>query len=104
MISRQLKVVSAGVGACAVVAMGAIGLAFSDISAADTPEPAPPGPVTTSGDHHRSDDHRLRGRERTEDVDRRSGDHDNTIRESAHCGTALDPLSKTPKSEMGLQR
>lgn len=48
MISRQLKVVSAGVGACAVVAMGAIGLAFSDISAADTPEPAPPGPVTTS--------------------------------------------------------
>jgi len=28
--------------------MGAIGLAFSDISAADTPEPAPPGPVTTS--------------------------------------------------------
>jgi len=28
--------------------MGAVGLAFSDISAADTPEPAPPGPGTTS--------------------------------------------------------
>ena len=37
---------SAGVGACAVIAMGALGLAFSDISAAE-PEP-PPGPVTTS--------------------------------------------------------
>jgi hypothetical protein len=28
--------------------MGAIGLAFSDVSAADPPAPAPPGPVTTS--------------------------------------------------------
>ena len=36
--SNQFKLVSAGVGACAVIAMGALGLAFSDISAAE-PEP-----------------------------------------------------------------
>jgi hypothetical protein len=47
-ISRQLQVASAGIGACGTVAMGAIGFASTDISAADTPEPAPPGPVTTS--------------------------------------------------------
>lgn len=45
--SRQFKLASAGVGACAVIAMGALGLAFSDIGAAQ-PEPPPPGPVTTS--------------------------------------------------------
>ena len=51
MVRRDFEAVESGtgwIGACAVVAMGAIGLAFSDISAADTPEPAPPGPVTTS--------------------------------------------------------
>jgi hypothetical protein len=43
--SQQLKLVAAGVGASAVVAMGAIGLAFSDVSAAEPPDPGPPGPV-----------------------------------------------------------
>jgi hypothetical protein len=46
--SRQLKLASAAIGAGGIIAMGGIGLAFSDISAADQPEPAPPGPVTTS--------------------------------------------------------
>ena len=35
MKSSQFKMASAGVGASAVIAMGALGLAFSDISAAD---------------------------------------------------------------------
>ena len=47
MKSSQFKLALAGVGASAVIAMGALGLAFSDISAAE-PEPPPPGPVTTS--------------------------------------------------------
>jgi hypothetical protein len=46
--AKQFKVVSAGVGAGAVVAMGALGVAFSNVSAAEEPTPAPPGPVTTS--------------------------------------------------------
>lgn len=46
--SRQFKTVSAGVGACAILAMSALGVAFSDVSAAEEPTPAPPGPVTTS--------------------------------------------------------
>lgn len=46
--SKQFRGVSATVGAGAVIAMGALGVAFSDVSAADEPEPAPPGPVTTS--------------------------------------------------------
>ncbi|GFG51526.1 hypothetical protein MAGR_29670 [Mycolicibacterium agri] len=46
--SKQLKLASAGVGAGAVVAMGALGVAFSDVSAAEEPTPVPPGPVTTS--------------------------------------------------------
>ena len=48
MRSKQFRVVSAGVGAGAVIAMGALGVAFSNVSAAEEPEPAPPGPVTTS--------------------------------------------------------
>jgi hypothetical protein len=40
--SKQLKLVSAGIGASAVVAM----VALSDVSSAQ-PEPAPPGPVPT---------------------------------------------------------
>jgi hypothetical protein len=46
--SQQLKFVAAGIGASAVVAMGAIGLVFSDVSAAEPQEPPPPGPVLTS--------------------------------------------------------
>jgi hypothetical protein len=45
--SKQLKLVSAGIGASAVVAMSALGVAFSEVSAAQ-PEPPPPGPVTPS--------------------------------------------------------
>jgi hypothetical protein len=46
--SKRLKVASATAGATAVLAMGALSVAFSDVSAADPPAPAPPGPVTTS--------------------------------------------------------
>jgi hypothetical protein len=47
--SEQLKLVSAGIGASAVVAMSALGLVFSDVGAAQPqPPPPPPGPVTTS--------------------------------------------------------
>ncbi len=46
--SKQLRWVSAGIGAGAV-AMGALGVVFSDVSAAEpAPPPPPPGPVTTS--------------------------------------------------------
>ncbi len=48
MRSKQYRVASAAVGASAVIAMGALGVAFSDVSAAEEPTPAPPGPVTTS--------------------------------------------------------
>jgi hypothetical protein len=44
--SKQLKLVSAGIGAGALIAMGALGVTFSDVSSAQ-PEPAPPGPVPT---------------------------------------------------------
>jgi len=77
--------------------MGAIGLAFSDIGVRRHSGAGSARPGDDVGDHHGRDDHRLRGRERTEDVDCRSGDHDNTIGESANGGTALDPLSKTKK-------
>jgi hypothetical protein len=43
---KQIKLLSAGIGAGAVIAMGGLGVAFSDVSTAE-PEPAPPGPVTT---------------------------------------------------------
>ena len=46
--SKQLKMVAAGAGAGAVMAMSALGVAFSNVSAAEEPTPAPPGPVTTS--------------------------------------------------------
>lgn len=48
--SKQFKLTSAAVGVGAVLAMGAVTVALSEISAADplTPTPAPPGPVTTS--------------------------------------------------------
>jgi hypothetical protein len=46
--SKQFKMASAGVGAGALIAMGAFGVAFSNVSAAEEPTPAPPGPVTTS--------------------------------------------------------
>jgi hypothetical protein len=45
--STQFKLASAGIGAGALITMGAFGVVFSDVSAAE-PEPAPPGPVTTS--------------------------------------------------------
>lgn len=45
---KQFRMASAGIGAGAVIAMGALGIAFSDVSAAEEPTPAPPGPVTTS--------------------------------------------------------
>jgi hypothetical protein len=44
---KHLKMLSAGIGAGAVIAMGGLGVAFSDVSTAE-PEPAPPGPVETS--------------------------------------------------------
>jgi hypothetical protein len=44
--SKKLKMVSAGIGASAVVAMGALGVAYSDVSTAQTDDP--PGPATTS--------------------------------------------------------
>ena len=49
-VRGEIEAVQIGVGrgwCCAVIAMGALGLAFSDIGAAQ-PEPPPPGPVTTS--------------------------------------------------------
>lgn len=48
MKSNKFRVASAAAGAGAVIAMGAFGVAFSDVSAAEEPTPAPPGPVTTS--------------------------------------------------------
>ena len=46
--SKRFKVLSATAGTTAVLAMGALTVTFSDVSGAETPEPAPPGPVTTS--------------------------------------------------------
>ncbi len=46
--ASRFKLVSATAGAAAVVSMGALTVAFSDVSDAETPEPAPPGPMTTS--------------------------------------------------------
>jgi hypothetical protein len=45
--SKQLKLVSAAIGAGAVVAMGGLAVAMSNVSGAQ-PEPPPPGPVTTT--------------------------------------------------------
>ena len=44
MKTNQIKLLSAGIGAGAVIAMGGLGVAFSDVSTAQ-PEPAPPGRV-----------------------------------------------------------
>jgi hypothetical protein len=41
---KQIKLLSAGIGAGAVIAMGGLGVVFSDVSTAE-PEPAPPGQV-----------------------------------------------------------
>jgi hypothetical protein len=47
--SKQFKVVSATAGGAAVLAMGALTATLSNSnSVAEPPEPAPPGPVTTS--------------------------------------------------------
>ena len=47
--SKQVRLTSATVGAGALLAMGALGVATSISSGAqEPPEPAPPGPVTTS--------------------------------------------------------
>ena len=49
MKSKQFKVVSATAGGAAMLAMGALTATLSNgSSVAETPEPAPPGPVTTS--------------------------------------------------------
>ncbi|HEX7824392.1 MAG TPA: hypothetical protein VF477_05800 [Mycobacterium sp.] len=48
MDSTKLKLMCATAGAGAVVAMGALSVAFSETSSAEPAEPAPPGPVTTS--------------------------------------------------------
>ena len=45
MTSKQVKLVSATIGASAVVAMGAFAMVSSNTGSA---EPPPPGPVTTS--------------------------------------------------------
>ena len=44
---KQIKLLSAGIGDGAVIAMGGLGVVFSDVSSAE-PEPPAPGPVTTS--------------------------------------------------------
>jgi hypothetical protein len=44
MKTNQIKLLSAGIGAGAVIAVGGLGMAFSDVSTAQ-PEPAPPGRV-----------------------------------------------------------
>jgi hypothetical protein len=44
MKTNQIKLLSAGIGAGALIAMGWLGVAFSDVSTAQ-PEPAPPGRV-----------------------------------------------------------
>jgi hypothetical protein len=44
MKTNQIKLLSAGIGAGALIAMGWLGVAFSDVSTAQ-PEPAPPGLV-----------------------------------------------------------
>ena len=49
MKTNQIKLLSAGIGAGALMAMGGLGVAFSDVSTA-RPEPAPPvtmSPITT---------------------------------------------------------
>ena len=46
--SKQFKVLSATAGATTVLVMGALTVTLSEVSVAQTPEPAPPGPVTTS--------------------------------------------------------
>ena len=46
--SKRFRVLAATAGTTAVLAMGALTVTFSDVSGAETPEPAPPGPVTTS--------------------------------------------------------
>lgn len=44
---KKVKLVSATVGAAAVLAMGGVTMAFSTVSVAQ-PEPPPPDPVTTT--------------------------------------------------------
>jgi hypothetical protein len=86
--STQLKVLSATAGGAAVLAMGALTVTSSDVSVAETPEPAPPGPVTTSevtrGDHHRN-----RGAGGAGDIGGGSADHNDTAGLPADGGTAL---------------
>jgi hypothetical protein len=45
--TTKLKLMTATAGAGAVLAMGALSVAFSETSSAE-PEPVPPGPVVTS--------------------------------------------------------
>ena len=47
--TKQVKVVSAGIGAGATIAMGVLGLTFSSVSSAQEPTPAEPTvtPATT---------------------------------------------------------
>lgn len=49
MNSTKFKLVSAGIGASAAIAMTALGVAFSTVSSAEPGEPSPPSttPVTT---------------------------------------------------------
>ena len=44
---NQIKVLSAGIGVGALIAMGGLGVAFSEVSTA-APEPAPPGQMQPS--------------------------------------------------------
>ena len=60
MNSKQVKMGSATVGAGALLAMGAFGVATSFTSVAQEPEPAPPGPVTRR-DHDGRNRHRNDG-------------------------------------------
>ena len=55
MKSNQFKMASAGVGACAVIAMGALGLAFSDVSAAEAGAAAAARPGDDIGNDDRGD-------------------------------------------------
>ena len=47
MKTNQIKLLSAGIGVGALIAMGGLGVAFSEVSTA-APEPAPPGQMQPS--------------------------------------------------------
>ncbi len=83
MSSKQLKAVSMFGGTAAVLAMGVLSVTLSDVSTAQTPTPAPPGPVTTSEVTSGRDDHRIRGARGAGDLGGHTADHHNAVGEPA---------------------